>query len=70
MGNVSKNITLKHLLIDEKKQIGIQFYPDKTIHAIIKTLADTIWSNTYRLVFVLNTKENLTGIFDKFRGVA
>jgi len=66
----TKNITLKHLLINGKKQIGIQFYPDKMIHAIIKQLPDPRWSNTYRMAFILNTKENLTEVFTKFRGVA
>ena len=70
MNQLSKSITLKHLLIDGKKQIGMQFYPDKIIHAIIKTLSDAKWSNAYGMVFVLNTKENLTEIFNKFRGVA
>ena len=66
----TKNITLKHLLIDSKKQIGIQFYPDKVIQAIIKQLPDPKWSKIYGMAYVLNTKENLTEIFEKFRGVA
>lgn len=70
MSHPSKNITIKHLLIDEKKQIGIQFYPDKVIQGIIKQLPDPKWSKTYGMVYILNTKDNLTQIFDKFRGVA
>lgn len=65
-----KNITLKHLLIDSKKQIGIQFYPDKVIQSIIKVLPDPKWSKDFGMVYILNTKENLTEIFNKFRGVA
>ena len=30
-----KVINLKHLIIKEKKQIGIKFYPDKIIQALI-----------------------------------
>lgn len=66
----TKNITLKHLLIDGKKQIGIQFNPDKVIQSLIKELPNPRWSNSYGMAYILNTKENLTEIFDKFRGVA
>ena len=31
-------INLKHLLIDNQKQIGLQFYPNKVIQALIKEL--------------------------------
>ena len=70
MGHLSKSITLKHLLIEEKKQIGIQFYPDKVIQAIIKQLPEPKWSKTYGMVYIMNTKENLIEIFDRFRGIA
>jgi site-specific recombinase XerD len=70
MRHPSKNITIKHLLIDEKKQIGIQFYPDKVIQAIIKQLPEPKWSKTYGMAYILNTEDNLTEIFEKFRGVA
>ena len=33
-------ITLKHLLIKEEKQIGIKFYPNKIIQAVIKGLPE------------------------------
>lgn len=70
MGHISKSVTLKHLLIDKKKQIGIQFYPDKVIQAIVKQLPDPKWSKTYGMVYICNTKDNLAEIFDKFRGIA
>jgi len=70
MSPLSKNITLKHLLIDDKKQIGIQFYPDKIIQAIIKQLPGPKWSKTYGMVYILNSEDNLKQIFEEFRGVA
>lgn len=70
MNHLSKSVTLKHLLIDEKKQIGIQFNSDKVIQAIVKQLPEPKWSNTYGMVYIPNTKDNLTEIFEKFRGVA
>ncbi|WP_299210626.1 site-specific tyrosine recombinase/integron integrase [uncultured Dokdonia sp.] len=50
--------------------IGIKFYPDKVIQALIKELANPKWSNEFGVVYVTNTKENLAHIFEKFRGVA
>jgi len=70
MANSKKVVTLKHLLINEKKQIGIKFYPDKVIQIIIKNLKGVKWSAKYSMAYIENTKENLSIIFDQFRGVA
>lgn len=69
MLNSGKNITLKHLLIGEQKQIGIQCYSDKVIHSLIKRLPSSKWSDKYGMAYVENTKSNLKAIFDTFRGV-
>ena len=37
-------IILKHLLIENKKMIGLQFDPDKVIQALIKELSNPKWS--------------------------
>lgn len=66
----NKHITLKHLLIDNQKMIGLQFYPDKVIQALIKELPNPKWSKEFSMVYLVNTKENLNSIFEKFRGVA
>ncbi len=66
----SKHITLKHLLINNQKMIGLQFYPDKVIQALIKELPDPKWSRQFDMVYILNTKENQDLIFQKFKGVA
>lgn len=68
--NLTKHITLKHLLIDNRKMIGIQFHPDKIIQALIKELPNPKWSKEFAMVYIINTKENLDYIFEKFRGVA
>ncbi len=67
---ISKHITLKHLLINNQKMIGIQFYPDKVIHALIKQLPNPRWSQEFAMVYIINTKQNLNIVFNKFRGVA
>lgn len=50
--------------------IGIQFYPDKVIQALIKELPNPRWSKEFAMVYIINTKENLNKVFEKFRGVA
>ena len=66
----SRNITLKHLLIKGDKQIGLQFYSDKVVNALLKELPDPKWSDKYGMVYIRNKKENLDAIFKKFKGIA
>lgn len=66
--NTLKSITLSHLMINNQQMIGIQFQPDKVIHALIKTLANPKWSKEYKMVYLLNTKQNLSEIFHIFKG--
>ena len=66
----TKQITLKHLLIGDVKQIGIQFYPDKIIQALIKGLPLPKWSKEFDMVYLENTKPNLNLVFRTFKGVA
>ncbi len=68
--NLTKHITLKHLLIHNQKMIGLQFYPDKVIQALIKELPNPKWSKEFAMVYIINTKENLNKVFEKFTGVA
>lgn len=69
-GKFRRQITLKHLLINEQKMIGLQFYTDKVIQALVKELPDSRWSDQYQMAYVVNTKQNLDAIFKTFRGVA
>ena len=55
----TKQISLKHLLINEQKCIGIQFYPDKVIQALIKGLPNPKWSTQFSMVFLVNNKDCL-----------
>ncbi len=65
-----KCITLKHLLINQKKCIGLKFYPDKVIQALVKELSGVKWSTEYNMAFLPFSYENQDRIFNKFRGVA
>lgn len=63
-------ITLRHLIIEGQKCIGMQFFPTRTILALIKTLNQPLWSDTYNMLYVINSEPNLEAIFATFRGVA
>jgi site-specific recombinase XerD len=65
-----RSITLKHLLIDGVKQIGLQFTNDKVILALLKSLPGIAWSDTFNMYYLANDKSNLELIFEVFRGEA
>ena len=65
-----KQITLKNIFIDRQKMIGLLFYPDKVIQALVKELPNPKWSKKFGMVYLPNTKKNLDLIFEKFRGIA
>jgi len=50
-----RSVTLKHLLIKEKRYIGLQFNTDKVIHALVKQLPDVKWSYSFNMAYILNT---------------
>jgi len=64
-----RSVTLKHLLIKEKRYIGLQFNTDKVIHALVKQLPDVKWSNSCNMAYILNNKQNLDKIFNIFNGI-
>lgn len=65
-----QTITLRHLLINEKKCIGLQFYPNKVVQALVKQLPDVKWSKKFNMAFIPNTPKNLNKVFNTFKGVA
>ena len=66
----TRRITLKHLLINEQRQIGLQFYPDHVMQKLVKTLPNLAWSKEFGMVYLPNNKPNLTHIFNTFKGIA
>ncbi len=65
-----RQITLERLLINDQRSIGLKFYPDKVIQALVKELPSPKWSTKYNMVFISYTQKNLSLVFNKFRGVA
>ena len=66
----SQHITLKHLLIDNNKYIGLQFYTNKALDIIVKELDYIAWSDEFNMYYVPNNKSSLDSIYSIFRGVA
>ena len=69
MTKISK-ISLRHLLINEQKMIGMLFYPDKIVQALIKQLPNIKWSSKFNMAYITNTPTNLSLIYDTFKNVA
>ncbi|MEO6901604.1 MAG: phage integrase N-terminal SAM-like domain-containing protein, partial [Bacteroidia bacterium] len=65
-----RTITLKHLLINNEKQIGLKFYPDKLVQTVIKGLPNVKWSNDFGMAYLKNDTTNLNSIFNDFKGIA
>ncbi len=63
-------ITLKHLVIDGSKYIGLKHYPSKAITVIIESLSTIDWSDDYGMHYLPNTKSNLDQVFSLFKGIA
>lgn len=58
------------MLIEGKKQIGLKYYPDKTIEQIVESLPEVRWSDKFRMPYIENTENNLNLIYKLFKGIA
>ena len=65
-----QHITLRHYFINQERCVGILFYPNKVIQALIKQLPGVKWSKEYQVIYMKNNPENLNRIYETFRGVA
>jgi len=63
-------ITLKHLFIRGEKKIGLQFYPNKVLNALVKGLPEVKFSKQFNMAYIDNNKQNICLILNTFRGVA
>lgn len=70
MEHLTKNITLKHLMINGHKMIGLKFYPDKVIQSLIKGLPEIKWNSKFGVAYLPNNQINLNKIYSTFKGVA
>jgi len=63
-------ITLRNLMINSVKCIGMQYYPLKVIDILINELDNGQYSEEYKMRFVPNTETNRKRIMENFRGIA
>lgn len=64
-----KFITLKHLMINGERKIGLKFNPDKVIQALVKQVPGIKWSTEFQMAYVPNKKNNLQKVYEAFRGI-
>lgn len=62
-------ITLRHLLIDGRRCIGMQYYPQHAIDLLMAGVG-AIRSDEYNMMYVENSGGNLGRLFQTFKGVA
>jgi integrase/recombinase XerD len=63
-------ITLRYLYISDQKQIGLQFNVNHSIEKLLKSMSAVHWSEEFTMYYVLNTKRNVSLLFDTFSGIA
>ncbi len=70
MEKLQKMISLRHLEVNGKRMIGLKFYPDKVIQALVKTLPTPKWHKQYQMAYISNNKLNYAQLLNTFKGVA
>ncbi|MCY2686774.1 site-specific tyrosine recombinase/integron integrase [Salinimicrobium sp. TH3] len=65
-----KYVTLKNLMIGQEKCIGLKFFADKVVQALVNDFPGVKWSEEFSMNYILNTPANLELVFNSFRGVA
>ena len=65
-----KYISLKNLLIGNEKCIGLKFFADKVVQALVNGLPGLRYSEEFAMHYIPNTTGNLNLIFRTFREVA
>jgi integrase/recombinase XerD len=73
--NLSKDtfrlhISLKHLLIHNKRQVGLKFNQSEAISSILKSNPAYSWSEYYQMHYCANNTVNLNWIYKVFKGIA
>lgn len=68
MKSKKRQITLRHLLINNEKRIGMKFYTDKVTEALVRSLPEVRWSNKFAMAHISNTQANTKAIFSAFKG--
>jgi len=68
--NVTYNtITIRHLIVNNKRMIGLEYNNNPTIQALVDTF-DVGWDEKLSMNYVENNNANLNKIYSIFKGVA
>lgn len=65
-----RSITLRNIVVDNIKKIGLDYYSDPIVNALIKSLEGINWSEDFRMYYIEYSKKNIQRIMSKFRGIA
>ena len=65
-----KRITLKNVIVESEKHIGLLHSQDKVLEALVQSLDNSAWSDELKMYTVPKSTVALQRIFKKFRGVA
>ena len=63
-------ITLFHVMISNKRWIGLQFYPNKAVQALVEQLPDIRWCSEHQMSCIPNEAARLKKVYALFKGVA
>lgn len=64
------SITLKHLMIDGKRQIGLLYQSNRVLDKIVRSFENISWSEEFGMYYLANNKENFAEILYTFKGIA
>ena len=64
-----KNITLEHLIVGDKRSIGLQFKADCVLVALAEGLHDVMWSCKFSMYFIPKSRVNIALLSETFKGI-
>ena len=70
MEKLKKMVSLRHLEVNGERKIGMKFYPDKVIQALVKQLPEVKWHKESQMAYIPNERKNFNRLIQTFKGVA
>lgn len=70
MNPQTRYITLRHLVLESKRYIGLEYKSDQAITALLNSFPDNNWSEQYKMAYIANNKHNIDKLFSTFKGIA
>jgi integrase/recombinase XerD len=70
MENRFNTITLRHLIIKNRRMIGLDYAYNPAIQTLVNSFSDLQWSEEFGLNYIENKLSNLDKVFEIFKGKA